>query len=81
MDGRMSLVLHKRDGTAKTWCRKCRCLHSGKACRFDKRREYVPGGVISMWNIEAYEAYENSPEGLAERRAWEREMLARVDEA
>lgn len=47
----------------------------------DKRRDYVPGGVISRWNWKNYQEYESSPAGLAERREWEIEMLAQVDEA
>lgn len=33
-----------------------------------------------MWNVAAYEEYENSPAGISERLKWEREMLSGVAE-
>lgn len=35
----------------------------------------MPGGVVSRWNRESYEAYENSPEGRAKTASWAREVL------
>lgn len=75
----MGLVLHRRDGTVAEWRRGG--LRPVEERKRDRRREYVPGGVISMWNMAAYEEYEASAEGQRERREWEREMLAQVDEA
>lgn len=47
----------------------------------DRRRVYVPGGVISMWNLKSYEEYEISPAGVEARKSWERDMLSMADEA
>jgi len=54
-------------------CIERQCQYAGK---MDRRRVYIPGGVISGWNRAGFEEYENSAEGRAERRAWEREAFA-----
>ena len=80
-DWLVGFLLHRRDGVGRRWCGRCGRLHEGGCVGGDRRREYVPGGPISMWNREAYERYERSEEGLEKRREWEREMLSQVDEA
>lgn len=75
----MALMLHRRDGTVAEW-RGGRLSPIRVATR-DRRREYVPGGIVSMWNKAAYEEWLESEEGRADVREWQREMLLRVDEA
>ena len=77
----MALLLHRPDGVVKVWCARCSRLHDRAVCGRDRRREYVPGGSISMWNQASYLEYERSEAGRSERREWEREMLSMVDEA
>ena len=87
------LLLHGKDGVVKARCARCgglcavpRSSNGDAVCggcvgRTDRRREYVPGGVVSMWNREAYERYADSPAGVERQKQWQREMLAMVDEA
>lgn len=83
--GVMGMLLHRQDGTVREWVvaeGRLRDVRSGAFVRKrDKRREYVPGGVVSMWNLRAYEEYENSEAGLRERLEWERDMLSQVEQA
>jgi hypothetical protein len=76
----MGLMLHRQDGTVAEW-RGGRLRLPVRAVTQDRRRRYVPGDVVSLWNKAAYEEWLDSPQGLADVREWQREMLSRVDEA
>lgn len=78
----MGLMLHRRDGTAAEWMDgRLRPVGVVRGVTRDRRRQYVPGGIVSLWNKAAYEEWLESPEGRADVREWQREMLSRVDEA